>query len=379
MLLLLISGPGHAGRVPYPDNNVCERDCTLNPQPCPGQTCPGPKKMDTCNRYLMPTTDPLGPGRPFTYCMYDFDAPCTDDRLGCPRCALRYIAVRKCDFATERCVRPSKDYVVFPSREGNETIGFCYTDNQVMVVPTRPCTGIESPDPKCTGRQGEKYWAYAWKTAMERGLSPSGPTRAQWAVALSAMNGRSQHQAHFRVAPTIVTPGQIMERFIAQPALSTDAKNPTFTWGPGSDFFASVFVPGDVTSPGTVFRKVRPFQRASVAASAAAPLVAYGILLTPWQQPAAEHQARFGKKARTSSSKWGSGSLAANVTGFAVTAFFNYRTSLLLQETVSVFNNETCQPPCGYFVGTSAAAAAVAAAEAPTVVDPMSDTALFGW
>ena len=42
----------------------------------------------------------------------------------------------------------------------------CFTDDHFMLIPTRPCTGVESPDPKCAGREGEWYWGYAWDEVL---------------------------------------------------------------------------------------------------------------------------------------------------------------------------------------------------------------------
>ena len=76
-----------------------------------------------------------------------------------------------------------------------------------MVLPLRPCTGVESADPACTGRAGERIWQVTWDEAVGRGLPPlkpsssSSPTaggggggNATWAMLMNAYNERSQHQ-----------------------------------------------------------------------------------------------------------------------------------------------------------------------------------------
>jgi hypothetical protein len=172
--------PVHA-RPHYP-TGTCVANCTLDPQPCPGQTC-GPLSTTACNRYLVPTSDPAADVPSWTYCMLNFPATCTDDHLGCPRCALRYIATRRCDYS-QRCTPAYQDgYAILRSSETTPAAGpglMCFTDNQYMIVPTRPCTGMESPDPKCTGREGEKYWGYAWEAAFERGFSANPASDLKW-------------------------------------------------------------------------------------------------------------------------------------------------------------------------------------------------------
>lgn len=80
----------------------------------------------------------------------------------------------------------AKGYVVIRTTEDTEKTGpgeGCFTTNHFMLVPTYPCTGVESPDPKCTGREGERYWGYAWDEALARGFEdPSGPLAAPWYV-----------------------------------------------------------------------------------------------------------------------------------------------------------------------------------------------------
>lgn len=324
LLLAALPPLATAARGSHYPTGVCDRNCTIDPLPCLGQTC-GPLSPTACNRYLAPTTDPESDARPWTYCTFDFNTPCADDRLGCPRCALRQIAINLCTPA-QRCVpNPDKGYAVMRAVEDNAETGpgeACFTTNHFMLVPYRPCTGVESPDPECTGRPAEKYWGHAWDEARARGFGvPDGPFAGlPWGVLLNPKNARSQHHAHFRFAPLKTNlsdsapSNAVVPNFLAQPVISTDIKRPTFTWGERAALFVSVFVPiPEKQQPidgRAIATRVRPFKRAAAVAKAAMPLTMYGILVTPAQQPVVLNKPRRGSKAG-----------GTNATGVVVTAF----------------------------------------------------------
>ncbi|KAI9004018.1 hypothetical protein DFJ74DRAFT_694387 [Hyaloraphidium curvatum] len=340
----------------YP-RGVCDPRCALDPPPCPGRLCAASRG---CPRYLAPTTDPDSDARPWTYCQPDFDAPCTDARLGCPRCVLRLIATRKCTPA-ERCEpRPSKGYAVMRSREEDPRSPGrgCFTRDHFMLVPTRPCTGIESPDPLCAGAQGEKYWGYAFDEARARGFGvPGGAHPAKWGILLNPKNGRSQHQAHFRFAPLKLANGTgrasniVVDRFAALAFHSTFPSRPTFTWGQRSALIASAFVTLPSQTGSALASVARPLALAATIARAAMPLTMYGVLVIPQRQ--------------------------GNASGVVVGAFFNARGSVLLDETVADYSNGNCAGACDVW-GTRGGAVAPQRSGGPPAADPKSDSVLFG-
>ena len=69
---------------------------------------------------------------------------------------------------------------------------------QVLLVPTRRVTGIESPDLLAPG--SPNYWAYAWeaRTYVERRAHRSIP-RDMLAMAVNSAFGRTQRQLHIHV------------------------------------------------------------------------------------------------------------------------------------------------------------------------------------
>lgn len=369
------------GRGTHYPLGVCDANCMLSPLPCPGQTC-GPLSPTACNRYLAPTTDPGSDARPWTYCTNDFAAPCTDDRLGCPRCALRQIAARACTPAHRCTPRYDRGYVVVRSAEANAQTPpgqLCFTDSHYLLVPTRPCVGVESPDPQCAGRPAEKYWGYAWDEALARGFGAADGALAglPWGVLLNPKNARSQHQAHFRFAPfkpnaTDDSPcNDVIFNFLQQQAFSTDIKQPTFTWGERAALFVSVFVPiperqQQPIDGRAIATRVRPFKRAAALAKAAMPLTMYGVQITPFQQPVATNPTKRGFAAAAAAG-WGGN---VNVTGVVVTAFFNVRCTVLMDATVTDVSPENCQGVCAVWGVNSVSAAGA--------VDPGSDEALFG-
>ena len=90
--------------------------------------------------------------------MADFRANC-EAQAGCAACSLWH-AVRTCGSnPSERCT-PQGDYVLILSKGSppeNRSLS-CFSVNHWMVLPARPCTGVEDPVPACTGQEGERYW-----------------------------------------------------------------------------------------------------------------------------------------------------------------------------------------------------------------------------
>ena len=251
--------------------------------------------------------------------MSDFRTTCADPaNSGCIGCHLWQEVTGLCARpwvppAVGRCV-DWKDYALLPAREVLAGVGpadLCATATQWLLIPTIPCTGVESADPACTGSAAERFWAAAWAEAGGLGFyggdyekgggdavapphsSPSPPT---WAVAINPANRRSQHQTHFRIGllnralpPSF---GDVMDVWRGTGAFSTDPAHPTITVPtPGSvgpdpknetqaPALASVFVPGGVGL-------AKPWATAAAAAAAAWPEGRpYGVLVAPWAQAA---------------------------------------------------------------------------------------------
>jgi hypothetical protein len=214
-------------------------------------------------------------------------------------------------------------------------------------------------------------------------------------ILLNPKNARSQHQAHFRFAPlkTNITENgnAVMPNFVAQRAFSTDAKHPTFTWGERSALFASVFVPTGGNNNGggsgggidarTIATKVRPFKRAAAVARAAMPRVMYGVLITPFQQQQQQQQQQQKEELTAARGQRRRQRREGNVTGVVVTAFFNVRGTVLMDETVSDISPENCQGPCAIWGTTAVGGSSSSSSSAATMgaaVDPKSDANLFG-
>ena len=82
----------------------------------------------------------------------------------------------------------------------------CYANNHWFVLPSIPCTGVESPDPACTGPAAERFWAFSYAEALQLGFPANGSSSdgsrqaPAWATLLNPAQRRSQNQAHFRIA-----------------------------------------------------------------------------------------------------------------------------------------------------------------------------------
>jgi hypothetical protein len=131
--------------------------------------------------------------------MPSFPKSC-DTQLGCSRCVFLQIARNKCD-ASERCVLSrQKDYVVIQSKAKDSAKDqMCFAKDHWLVIPTRACTGVESRDPKCTGKHAEKFWGAAWDVATkQKGFSGEKlvgeKNISSWGIYLNGVTWRSQHQ-----------------------------------------------------------------------------------------------------------------------------------------------------------------------------------------
>jgi hypothetical protein len=108
----------------------------------------------------------------------------------------------------ERCKRrEAEGYVVLQNTEIDDVTGqACYANNHWFVLPSIPCTGVESPDPACTGPAAERFWAFSYAEALQLGFPANGSSSdgsrqaPAWATLLNPAQRRSQHQAHFRIA-----------------------------------------------------------------------------------------------------------------------------------------------------------------------------------
>lgn len=135
-------------------------------------------------------------------------------------------------------------YAVVPSRERGSAAGqqLCLTRAQIMVVPARPCSGVDDDRAECTGSRAEALWEAAWLEALAAGF-PSFPYdddsssngKPTWGVVVNAANRRSQHQTHLRIAPwsrdaqQLVYFGDILQKWLSTDAFSLDPAKPTLT------------------------------------------------------------------------------------------------------------------------------------------------------
>lgn len=185
---------------------------------------------------LPPSPPPASPPprsddvRNMTRCVADYNAGC-DEQPGCVGCALWDEVTNSCTVTPfESCTRAANGrYAVLKSRESPEwdDAALCLTVNHWMVVPTIPCTGIDSPDPRCTGPEGEDFWGFSWDVAMEKGFPPSGSNAStpgpDWGIYINSPPRRSQHQMHIRVA-ALNTGLDAVQEFIATAVFSTNAR-----------------------------------------------------------------------------------------------------------------------------------------------------------
>lgn len=136
--------------------------------------------------------------------MADIRSAC-DSQAGCAACGLWRI-MRACSRGTgaaigEQCYTTG-DHVVLLSREEDQGIT-CLTNNHWLVLPTAPCTGVESADPACAGAEGERHWGSAQEEALRLGFAANGSADGQgptWGILINPAQQRSQHQMHLRVA-----------------------------------------------------------------------------------------------------------------------------------------------------------------------------------
>jgi hypothetical protein len=195
------------------------------------------------------------------------------------------------------------DYAWLPSREAlvvNSTRLLCACATQSLLVPTTPCTGVESADPACTGSAAERWWAFAFAEAAAAGFETrvDGLGPPAWGVIVNPANRRSQHQTHLRVGrlnphlpPSF---GDLVSKWRATRVFSTDLLAPTVTTPtPGSvgpdpfnetqaPVIATVYVAGGVSV-------AKPWETGAVVAASVGGGVGprarpYGVLVSPWAQ-----------------------------------------------------------------------------------------------
>jgi hypothetical protein len=136
--------------------------------------------------------------------MADIRSAC-DSQAGCAACGL-WRTVQACSRGTgsaigEQCYTTG-DHVVLLSREEDHGTT-CLTNNHWLVLPTAPCTGVESADPACAGAEGERHWGSAQEEALRLGFAANGSADGQgptWGILINPAQRRSQHQMHLRVA-----------------------------------------------------------------------------------------------------------------------------------------------------------------------------------
>jgi hypothetical protein len=132
---------------------------------------------------------------------------------------------------------------VILAKERNGQGNLCFTLKHWMVLPLRPCPGIETA--ACTrGARGERYWETIWKVGLEKGYPPSGrhDDGRLWGALINPTYGRSQHQMHLRASDLVADRNNVISAFQNVTDFSTDAGTPTITEGAGDEFMASVFV-----------------------------------------------------------------------------------------------------------------------------------------
>lgn len=134
------------------------------------------------------------------YCVANYTATCAEsENQSYSPCTIYNIIMEQCN-AYERCVLSENGrYAVLQEKGRNG----CYFPGRYMLVPTRPCTGVESSDPLCTGPEGELYWQETWQVATKEKSFPSlYDQNATWTMLINPINGRSQQQVRIPMSAT---------------------------------------------------------------------------------------------------------------------------------------------------------------------------------
>ncbi|WIA38876.1 hypothetical protein OEZ86_002151 [Tetradesmus obliquus] len=206
---------------------------------------------------------PAGTCRPVTadsYCMGNFKTNCADpDNAGCNRCAI-YKVMQACEASYKtanpppfpapdqnptgacRCYSSSGNYVIVKSRAGDRSANatdpetgnnLCIMPKHFILMPTEACTGVDDPNPKCTG-PAVTYWdgavrhGYGTTKPGDLGLGLS-----DWVVMINAAgeaarHERGQHQMHIHVAPMALSNASNIFWAAKQAKLEADMrKDPT--------------------------------------------------------------------------------------------------------------------------------------------------------
>ncbi|PRW56202.1 CDP-diacylglycerol diphosphatase [Chlorella sorokiniana] len=267
---------------------ICQPQCGSKRQYSDSNSLPGEACSDDgpCGALIFPGSDPQ---RNTTRCLEDFELTC-DKQRGCAGCSLWH-TVETCGTLqqTEECTdRPA--FILLQAVEGDANTGLpCLTQNHWMLVPKVPCTGVESADPACTGRQGELWWSRAFAEATQSLNFSLAANATPWAVMAGSAVRRSQHQMHLRIdeLATGLDTVQELERLAAAGLLSNNASEPTLIDSSETvGSLAAVFVPAPQT-PEAIAQIVRPWATASTLAQAY-PDNPHGVLLAPCLVPAAD-------------------------------------------------------------------------------------------
>lgn len=272
MLLGLVHIPSMATAAARPATFVrnyprgsCPSECTNKPAPGSLATCSDPVKT-TCaanDPSVCPTLRYLDSFQPENYCMPRFTASCAHpDNIGCSRTCGLYVAI------AYHCVTDAYSKMIGTDGAYNASCTYCNmcergrlgppnTPNHVLVrargdtgsifanhyliMPKRPCSGVESTNPLCTGDAAEGLWGAAYAQATQRLNFTYDDGAPTWAILINGPNRRGVHQMHIHIAgldttrdaPDIQKSDWLLYRLAAANQLSTDPKNPTFIMGGG--------------------------------------------------------------------------------------------------------------------------------------------------
>lgn len=274
------SSGGDAADVSYPLGTCQFCQATLA---CPQQECP---PAGNCGRLYYPSlTGNINiNAKENTQCLSNFPSTC-DLQPKCPSCSLWQVLTRKCTVAMGCSLRG--DYAVIRGLDKHATRNdtLCFDRNHYFIVPTRPCTGIESTDTLCTGPEGEKYWVAAYSFATEElgfEISMAQGSPKTWGMMINAVNWRSQHQLHIRVGSFLTTVNEVVPMFLQVKTFSTSLDDPTVTTAGDFSVWASVFISAE--SAAELETVVRPYYTAARIQAVEQKGISYGILVVPHAQ-----------------------------------------------------------------------------------------------
>lgn len=341
-----------------------------------------------CNALAFPPL-PDAPGAPARgKCSPDARARCDAPGMrACDACYNWAVAASQCGPAgapagPHACER-SGGYAVMRQAPSAGPGRRCVAADRWVVLPDAACTGIEDPDPRCTGAAGEALWHRAWEEGLRRGMPAprgggggGGAAPPEWALVMAAPPRRSHQQMHVHVG-RLAPPGlPVADAFRAgglgarRGRVSCDPAAPSVLAlavgnvtgdsrsgdGIGSStreaavILLSVFVAAEGAQSGMP-AGVRPFAtaRAAAAAHRAAAGVSYALVVTARSQPACEGATGGGGV----SGPEDAGSNAAGmrskalVPGFVITAMLGGEQWWLLAEEPTSDCFDVCPLPPG--------------------------------